>query len=338
MSGATTKRFDNRREDPSHSASGDDAISDARSAVHARRGPTWAGRGRARLLREGELEVRGRLVVSSNAALVGIVSSTSRRTARTGGRAPDPGRGPSDDPAGPRDPASSTRSSPAEAPEPGRAARGRRLQADRLRATALGLPRRDTRQPRGRGVPRLGGDRLGDRPADRPARRTGRARDGPALDRRGRDGRRLGARPGGRRPAPPDGPLRRGRQQHRSEGQPHPAGPPRWPRWRRRLADRRRQPPTRSTCSASTTASASRRTRSSGPSSGRGARRRSPSPSWPSSARLGRRSTRSSAASCGACSTRRRSPPPAAARRASSPSGRYPEPDPDWPAVPWPPY
>ena len=58
-----------------------------------------------------------------------------------------------------------------------------------------------------------------------PARRARRARDGPAVGRRGRDDRCLGARRAGRSEPAADGPVRRGRQQHRPEGRPHPADP-----------------------------------------------------------------------------------------------------------------
>ena len=68
-------------------------------------------------------------------------------------------------------------------PEPPQTDRGR-LQADRRRAAARRLPGRDAEPPRGRGLPRLGGDRLGHRPADRAPRRAVRRRRAAGLDRR----------------------------------------------------------------------------------------------------------------------------------------------------------
>ncbi len=150
-----------------------------------------------RLLREGELEVRGRLTVSSNAALVGIVglpTPDGEAAVRLGA------------PGGLLEQLLGDEADPSR-PEPGRG----RLQADRVRAAAVGLPRRDAGPPRGRRLPGLRGDRLGDRPADRPARRSGRPGDGPAVARRGRRDRRLGAGRDGRPAAPADGPARRGR-------------------------------------------------------------------------------------------------------------------------------
>ena len=54
-----------------------------------------------------------------------------------------------------------------------------RLQADRRGAAAVGLPRRHPGRPRGRGVRRVRGARLGRGAADRAARRPARPRDGP---------------------------------------------------------------------------------------------------------------------------------------------------------------
>ncbi len=79
-----------------------------------------------RVLREGELEVRGRLVVSSNAALVGIVSAKSPGEPRDGAGAPD---------------ASAPGGVGAEATEPGRPARSRLL--DTLLAGGAPEPGRD---------------------------------------------------------------------------------------------------------------------------------------------------------------------------------------------------
>ena len=105
------------------------------------------------------------------------------------------------------------------------------------------------------------GERLGHRPADGAARRPVRRGHGPALD-RGRRGRRPGGAGDrrGRAPAADRG-VRRGGQQHRSQG----------------AATCCRSRAVTST--ASTTGSRSRRCPSCGPCSGRGAASRS-SPSW----------------------------------------------------------
>ena len=91
------------------------------------------------VLRDGEIEIVGRLLGSSNHAMLCRV------------RLPCP--------------------EPAESID-----RRGRLQADRRRAAARRLPRRDAVPSRGRRVPRQRGDRLGDRPADDPPRRAVRRR------------------------------------------------------------------------------------------------------------------------------------------------------------------
>ena len=104
------------------------------------------------VLREGDIEVVGRIVGSRNNALL---------VTRDAGL-----------------------------PGPGAADRHRRdLQADHRRAPARRLPGRHADPARGRRLARVRGDRLGHRPADDPARRPVRRGHGPGL-RRGRPGRR----------------------------------------------------------------------------------------------------------------------------------------------------
>ena len=93
--------------------------------IHAA-GPPGLGVDALWVLREGELEVRGRLVVSSNAALVGIVSTKSPVEPRDGADAPD---------------ASAPGVVGAEATDPGRPARSRLL--DTLLAGGAPEPGRD---------------------------------------------------------------------------------------------------------------------------------------------------------------------------------------------------
>ena len=131
--------------------------------------------------------------------------------------------------------------------------RGLRLQADPRRAAARRLPRWHPGESRGRGLSRVGGDRLEHRPAHGAARRTGRAGHGAALDRRRRVGRGHRPHPRRRPGAAADGGLRCHRQQRRPQGRPHAPG--------RQAA----------TSTAWTTASASRPTPSCGRSSGAGA-------------------------------------------------------------------
>ncbi len=134
-----------------------------------------------------------------------------------------------------------------------------RLQADLGGAAAVGLPRRHARRPRGGGVPRLRGARLGRRAADLAARRSARTGHGAALagarpgagggdpGRRGQRAGGLAARlrrhrrprpaglagPRGQRAAAPDGGLRRRRQQRRPQGRSRPGDDRRAPVRRR---------------------------------------------------------------------------------------------------------
>ena len=101
------------------------------------------------LLRDGELELVGRLWASTNNAMLCL--------GRAAGR-------------------------------PSRARRRVHLQAGHGRAAAGRLPRLHAGPPRGGRVRRLAGDRLGDRAAHRPARRAVRRGHGPALDPGGRRG------------------------------------------------------------------------------------------------------------------------------------------------------
>ena len=121
-------------------------------------------------------------------------------------------------------------------------------------------------------------------------------------------------------PAATDGAVRRGDQQRRSEGRP--------PAARRQAA----------TCTASTTASASRQTRSCGRSSGAGEadplrpRRSRP---WRPSARSGRPARRRVVR---ARLLRRKWRRPYGGSAGSCPRRTFPQPDPDRPAIPWPPF
>ena len=95
----------------------------------------------------------------------------------------------------------------------------RRLQAGRGGAAAVGLPRRHARRPRGGGVPRLGGARLGHRAADVPARRAARSGHGAAV---------AGAGPGaGGRTLVRDAGCPRAASRLRRARRPRPA----WSRW-----------------------------------------------------------------------------------------------------------
>ena len=134
--------------------------------------------------------------------------------------------------------------------------RALRLQARVRRASALGLPRRHARRPRGRRVRGLRGDGLADRAADGP-------RDGPF----GPGMCSCGSTPTRGRPA---GPLPRRRPRRTPHGRLRRRGEQRRPQDRAPAAD-----PT-ATCTAATTASASPTSTSCAPSCGSGAARTSP--------------------------------------------------------------
>ena len=163
------------------------------------------------------------------------------------------------------------------------------------------------------------GDRLGDRPADDPPRRAVRRRVAPALDRHRPDGRRRRDGRRGRPAAAPDRGLRRGGQQHGSEGRPPPAD-------ERRAHLRRR--PRRHVLDGTEAADRAvglarpavrgRRARGAGP-----ARATRCAATWPGTSPASCRAARSRPRGGGStgCWRRGGSPPP-----------------PDWPAIPWPPF
>ena len=162
---------------------------------------------------------------------------------------------------------------------------------------------------------------LGHRPADGAARRAVRRGDGPEL-RRGRPrGRRRGDDPRGR-PAPAaDGRARRGHEQHRSQGRPHPGGrwrPPRPRRGPRRVLLARAQA---ADGALGLARPAARRRRARRPRADPGRARRRARDSAADAAQRGPRSAPRSGGPT-PCST----------------AGRFPFPSPTWPAVPWPPF
>ena len=122
--------------------------------------------------------------------------------------------------------------------------------------------------------------------------------------------------------AAPDGGPRRGDEQHRPQGRPHPPG-----RWRAaRLRRRPRGHLLAGPQAADRAVGLARRSRS----------RRTRSTGWsgsgpPSTAELGETLARS------CCRASRCVPRPAASTRCW-PRGRFPYPSPDWPAIPWPPF